>query len=399
MRTRILKFGGSSLAGTEQIEAATRRVADALAAGLNPIVVVSAMSGMTNRLLATARRLHPDPPTDELDRLLATGEAQAAALMAVALQRRGLRARSFSGVEAGIVTDDLFGRARILSINRARLTASVAAGEIPVVTGFQGATADGRVTTLGRGGSDISAVALGVAHGADRVTFFRDVEGIHTADPKLLAVSYPVDRLSYDCMLDLAAAGAPILHPQALETARAHRIPLEVRGLSHASDVTAITDDHTPRLPPVWTIFLSHPVSILTLEGLSPDVAILSRLIALLDRTDLRLDGEFQPAETKGLCLCLQLPDTEGPTLRDQVEDFLREERLVHISLERRRRRVTVVGRGVGSRRVSKAVEKVAARLGPPMATFWGDHHRAFVVPDREGRSWLASLHQELIQP
>jgi aspartate kinase len=208
-----------------------------------------------------------------------------------------------------------------------------------------------------------------------------------------------VDRLSYDSMLDLAEAGAPILHPQALETARAHSMPLEVRGLGDTSGITAITSQYAPTMMPVWTIFLSHPVSILTVEGLSNDVGTLSRLIALLDRTDLRLEAVFQPTETRGLCLCLQLPDDEGPTLRAQVEDFLREERRVQISLERRRRRVTVVGKGVGSRRVSKAVEKVAARLGPPMATFWGDRHRAFVVPDREGRSWLASLHQELIQP
>ncbi len=394
---RVLKFGGSCLAGTDQIEAAARRVSQVLGAGLSPLVVVSAMTGMTNRILATARRLHPDPPGDELDRLLATGEAQAATLLAIALQQRGLRARSFSGQEAGIVTDNCFGRARIVRVDAARLTASMAAGEIPVVTGFQGATDDGRVTTLGRGGSDITAVALGVAHEADRVSFYRDVDGVHSADPKFLAISYRLDQLDYDSMIDLAEAGAPILHPQALETARAHDMRLEIRGLHSGAGSTTIDAEPAKHGLPVWSIFLSHPMSVLTLEGLPSDVDVLSRLMALLDRTDIRLDGELQPAETRGVCLALQMPDMEGPLLEAQMQDFLREEPGVRVDLERRRRRVTLVGKGVASRRVSKAVEKVALRLGPPMATYWGAHHRAFVVPDREGRTWLASLHQELI--
>jgi aspartate kinase len=357
------------------------------------------MSGATNRLLATARRVHPDPPGEELDRLLATGESQTSTLLAIALQQKGVRARSFSGSEAGIVTDDCFGHARILEIQRNRITASLAAGEVPVVTGFQGVTADGRITTLGRGGSDITAVALAVAHAADRVVLYRDVQGIHSADPKLLAISYRIDHLDYDNMIDLAEAGVPIVHPQALETARAHQILLEVRGIANNSAYTRISSEGCPPPMPVWSISLSHPVSILTLDSLPNDVRMLSRVMELLDRTDLELEGEFQPAETRGVCLSVQLPDHEGPPLREQMEDYLREENGIRFSLERRRRRVTLVGRGVGSRRVSKAVEQVAARLGPPMATFWGEHHRAFVVPEREGRGWLASLHQELIQP
>lgn len=399
MRNRILKFGGSSLAATDQIEAAAAEVARTLSRGVTPVVVVSALSGTTNRLLATARRLHPDPPGAELDRLLATGESQAAALVAIALQHRGLRARSFSGAEAGIVTDACFGRARVQEVKEGPLAAAIAAGEIPVVTGFQGATEQGEPTTLGRGGSDITAVALGVTLDADRVVFYRDVDGIHTADPKLLSASRRHDRLDYEAMIDLSEAGAPILHPQAIETARAHCIELEVRAIEVGQGYTSIGAEAVRDPMPVWSVSLSHPMSVLTMEGLPSDIAVLARLYTVLERTDLPLEGCYSSSKSSGLCLALLAPDLEGPPLQAQLEDFLREETGVRYSLERRRRRVTLVGKGASSRRVSRAVEQVGARLGPPLATFWGDHHRAFVVPENEGRSWLASLHQELVLP
>ena len=399
MRVRVLKFGGSSLAGTDQIETAAARVAEIASAGIKPLLVVSAMAGVTDQLLALARRLHPDAPGEELDRLLATGESQVAALMAMALDERGLSARSFTGGEAGIVTDTCFGHARILDVNPSPVAASIAAGEIPVVTGFQGLTRDGRVTTLGRSGSDITAVALGNAHDADRVVFYRHVEGVHSADPRMLSLSYRLERLDYDSMIDLAEAGAALLHPQSLEMARAHRLPLEVRGITSTSDSTFISDESAVSHLPVWMVVLSHPVSVISVDSLPHDTQMLARLLQVLDRTDLCLDGSVQSTDSRtGLCLTLMLPDLEGPALHEQLTDFLREEPGVSFSIERRQRRVTLVGRGVASRKVQLAIDHVAQRLGPPMASFSGARHRAFLVPDREGRSWLASLHQELIQ-
>jgi aspartate kinase len=399
VRVRVLKFGGSSLASTDQIETAAARVAETTAAGLKPVIVVSAMAGVTDQLLALARRLHADPSSEELDRLLATGESQVACFLAMALQRRGLNARSFTGGEAGITTDTAFGHARILEVNPSPLAASLAAGELPVVAGFQGGTRDGRVTTLGRGGSDISAVALGNTLGADRVVVFRHVEGVHSADPRMLPLSYRLERLDYDSMIDLAEAGAALLHPQSLEMARAHRMPLEVRGITSTSDSTFIADESAVAHLPVWMVLLSHPVAVISVDSLPQDTSTLARLLSLLDRTDLCVDGTVQSTDSRtGLCLTLMLPDLEGPVLQDQLRDFLREESGVTISIERRQRRVTLVGRGVVSRRVQVAIDHVAQRLGPPMASFSGARHRAFLVPDREGPSWLASLHQELIQ-
>ena len=399
LRVRVLKFGGSSLAGGDQIETAAARVSEITRAGIQVIVVVSAMGGATDQLLALARRLHPEAPGEELDRLLATGESQVAALMALALQQRGLAGRSFSGGEAGLVTDTCFGRARILDVNPSPIAASLAAGEIPVVAGFQGQTRDGRVTTLGRGGSDITAVALGHAHHADRVVFFRHVEGVHSADPRMLSLSYRLERLDYDAMIDLAEAGAAILHPQSLEQARAYRLPLEVRGITSTSDSTFIGDESAVNHLPVWMIVLSHPVAVLSVDSLPHDTGTMARLLHLIDRTDLCVDGCVQPTDSRtGLCLTLTLPDLEGPALHEQLSDFLREEPGLSFSIERRQRRVTLVGRGVASRRVQVAIDHVAQRMGPPLSSFAGQRHRAFLVPDAEGRGWLASLHQELIK-
>lgn len=398
MRVRVLKFGGTSLAGIERIESAADRVTETLRAGLRPLVVVAAMAGVTDQLLALGRQLHRDPPADELDRLLSTGELQTASLLSIALRERGVAARSFSGVEAGLVTDRNFGRARLRHLNSDPVAAALAASEIPVVAGFQGVTDDGRVTTLGRGGSDVSAVALALAHGADRIVVLRDVEGVRSADPRLLPLSYRLERLDYQSMIDLAHAGAPLIHPQALEMARAHGIGFELRGMTSHSDSTHVAPDCGSSNLPVWMVMLSNPVSVISLDSLPHDVGMIARILRLLDRTDLRLDGAVQKTDSEsGLGLSIMLADLEGPALLEQLKDFLREERQIRYALERRQRRVTLVGRGVTGRRVQLAIDAVAQRLGPPMVSFSGPRHRAFLVGDAQGKDWLASLHQELI--
>jgi len=274
-------------------------------------------------------------------------------------------------------------------------------GEVPVVAGFQGGSKDGRVTTLGRGGGDISAVALARALDADRVVFHRDVDGIHSADPKLLASSRRFDRLNYTALVDLAEAGVALAHPQAIEMARAYGIPLEMRGAAVGSGATWICEEPMHTGMPVWSVSVSPPISMLTVDGLPMDLALLARLMALVDRSDLQSDAQLGPGPSGGqrVCLSVLLPEAEAARVRDQFADYLREESGIRTALERSRRRVTLVGKGVGSRRVSRAVEGAALRYGQPMATLWGESHRAFIVPEMHARGWLSSLHQELIQP
>jgi len=396
---RILKFGGSSLATTRLLKAAADRVKRVLEGGLRPIVVVSAPTGTTDRLLSTAREIHLEVPPAELDRLLSTGEVQSAALLAIALQRFGVAARSFTGGEAGIITDDHFGRARVLEVLADPVAATLEAGETPVIAGFQGRTRDGRITTLGRGGTDITAAALGVHFHADRIVYYRDADGFYSVDPKLLPWrGEKIDRLDYEQMIDLAEAGVPILHPQALEIARAHGIELEIRSYREAGSGTLVADGPFPTPHPVWSVSLSPPISLLTLEGLPRDLRVVARLTALLDRTDLPIDAALHKTH-EGLRLTIQAPDHDGETLKKQVDDFLREEVGVSTILQRHRRRVTMVGHGVAGRKASTAVEQAGARFGPPLFTFLGARHRAFVVEESEGAAWLTSLYQSLLKP
>ncbi|MCC7391628.1 aspartate kinase [Candidatus Sumerlaeota bacterium] len=197
------------------------------------IVVVSAMGDATNRLIAMAQALSPKQPAREMDMLMVTGEQQAIALMAIALHAVGVPSMSFTGLQVGIITENVFGKARIKEINSDRLKKALAEGVVPVVAGFQGTTEDYEFTTLGRGGSDITAVAVGAAVGADYCEFYKDVDGIFTTDPRVAPTARKIDRISYDEMLELASQGAGVLQSRSVEFAKNYNVPLHVRSFLH----------------------------------------------------------------------------------------------------------------------------------------------------------------------
>ena len=226
----IQKFGGSSLADPERLRRAAGICAEARRRGNGLVVVVSAAGDSTDELLALARRLHPHPPARELDALLATGEQQSAALMAITLSSMGLPARSFTGRQAGIRTDAAHGAASIREIDPAPLRAALDRGEIAVAAGFQGVSPQGDLTTLGRGGSDTTAVALDAALGAERCEIYTDVDGIYTADPRLVPGAKLLEQIDFRDMLALAEAGSQVLHPRSVALAEANGT--EIRLLS-----------------------------------------------------------------------------------------------------------------------------------------------------------------------
>jgi aspartate kinase len=197
------------------------------------VVVVSAMGDATNRLLAMAASLTPKAPARELDMLMATGEQQSIALMAIALHSIGVPAMSMTGAQVGIITENVFGKARIRDIDTKRIERALADGYVPVVAGFQGATEDQEFTTLGRGGSDITAVALAAAIKADVCEFYKDVDGIFTTDPRVCPTATKIDRISYDEMLELASLGAGVLQSRSVEFASNYQVPLHVRSFLH----------------------------------------------------------------------------------------------------------------------------------------------------------------------
>ncbi|HMA35820.1 MAG TPA: aspartate kinase [Chloroflexia bacterium] len=248
----VQKYGGSSVAGVARVQAVAARVAATVATGVQVAVVVSAMGDTTDALIALAQAVHPDPTHRELDLLMSTGEVVACAVLALALQARGVAARALTGAQAGIYTSGPHRRAAIADVDSRRVRAVLAAGEVAIVAGFQGVRGPGpggEITTLGRGGSDTSAVALAVALGAAWCEIYTDVAGIFTADPRLVPAAQQIPRLGYTEMLELAHEGARVLHPRAVELGSVYGLPIVVRSSFHARPGTVIAAP-ARRLPP-----------------------------------------------------------------------------------------------------------------------------------------------------
>lgn len=226
--TVVLKFGGTSVGTLDRIRAVARIVKGAKDEAF-PVVVVSAMAGETNRLISLAQEISPKPAGPAFDLLVASGEQVSCSLLALALCDLGVRARPMLAHQVGIETDALYSNARIQKIARTKLDEIIAGGEIPVIAGFQGVDSEsGQVTTLGRGGSDTSAVAIAAALASKRCDIYTDVDGIYTADPRVVAHARRIPRLSYDEMMELASLGAKVLHMRCVELAAKHSVPLRV---------------------------------------------------------------------------------------------------------------------------------------------------------------------------
>ena len=225
----VQKFGGTSVADVEKIKNVARAVIREKENGNDVVVVVSAMGHTTDHLVKMAKDLNPNPSAREMDMLLSTGEGVSIALLAMAIQAQGYEAESLNAMQIGIHTENIHMKARITDIDTTRLERDLAQGKIIVVAGFQGVTEGNEITTLGRGGSDISAVALAAALKAKRCDIYTDVEGVYTTDPRIVPTASRLEEISYGEMLELAQAGANVLHPRSVETAKVFGVPLRVR--------------------------------------------------------------------------------------------------------------------------------------------------------------------------
>jgi aspartate kinase len=229
MKTIVQKYGGTSVGDIDRIRNVALRVARTVRSGHRVAVVVSAMSGQTDRLIGLAREIALEPHASDLDLLLATGEQVSVALLSLALRTEGLETETFLGFQAGIVTDEHHGRARIEDLDPGRVQSALSRGKVAVVAGFQGATRDGTITTIGRGGSDTSAVALAAALKADHCEIYSDVAGVYTADPRICSNAQLLTKITYEEMMELANAGAKVLHSRSVELAAKYRVPLLTR--------------------------------------------------------------------------------------------------------------------------------------------------------------------------
>ncbi|MBM4121820.1 MAG: aspartate kinase [Nitrospira sp.] len=239
----VQKYGGTSVGSVERIHRVAEQVAEAKRAGHDLVVVLSAMSGETDRLLRLAHDITPNPDEREMDMLLSTGERVTIALLAMDLRGRGINAQSFTGRQVGIITDSTHTKARIARVTAERIKEALAEGIIPIVAGFQGINERSDVTTLGRGGSDLTAVALAAALKADRCIIYTDVDGVYTADPNIVPTARRLDRVSYEEMLELASLGAKVLQSRSVQFAAKHGVPVEVKSSFKEGQGTLVTTE------------------------------------------------------------------------------------------------------------------------------------------------------------
>ncbi|WP_456785969.1 aspartate kinase [Cellulomonas sp. P5_C5] len=239
----VQKYGGSSVADASSIKRVAKRVAEAKRAGHDVVVVVSAMGDTTDELIDLAQQVTPLPPQREMDILLTAGERISMSLLAMAIHNLGVDAKSFTGQQAGVITDEAYGKARIIDVSPSRIRDTVARGSVAIVAGFQGVNpSTNDVTTLGRGGSDTTAVALAASLKADVCEIYTDVDGVFTADPRIVPSARKLDRISYDEMLELAASGAKVLVLRCVEYARRYGVPIHVRSSFTTHTGTFVTD-------------------------------------------------------------------------------------------------------------------------------------------------------------
>ena len=239
----VQKFGGTSVGDVARIQAAAKKVKAELDAGNEVAVVVSAMAGATNQLVDWVRQISPLHDAREYDVVVASGEQVTVGLMALALQEIGINARSWLGWQIPVETDDAHGRARIMDIKADTLIRRIKEGQVPVVAGFQGLGPEGRITTLGRGGSDTSAVALAAALKADRCDIYTDVDGVYTCDPRIVAKARKLDKITYEEMLEMASQGAKVLQTRSVEMAMNHRVRLRVLSTFEEGPGTLVVDE------------------------------------------------------------------------------------------------------------------------------------------------------------
>jgi len=239
----VQKFGGTSVADAEKIRRAAARVIKAVKDGFAVVVVASARGKQTDELIADALELNPNPPKREMDQLLSTGEIQTVSLFAMALEATGYDAISFTGGQIQMITDSVHTKARIKSIGAERIQKQLDKGRVVLVAGFQGVDEDGNITTLGRGGSDTTAVALAAALGAQECEIYTDVDGIHTTDPRIFENAAKMEQISYDEMLELSSLGAAVMHLRAVEFGKKYDVKIHVRSSSEEKEGTIITHE------------------------------------------------------------------------------------------------------------------------------------------------------------
>ena len=356
----VQKYGGSSVADAEGIKRVAKRIVATRKAGDQVVVVVSAMGDTTDELNDLANQVTPAPPGRELDMLLTSGERISMALLAMAIATLGMEARSFTGSQAGVITDEVHGFARIIDVTPGRISSAITDGAIPIVAGFQGVSQTTKdITTLGRGGSDTTAVALAAALNADVCEIYTDVDGVFTEDPRLVAGARRIPRISYEEMLEMAACGAKVLIPRCVEYARRYGLPIHVR--SSFSDKTgtwvsenAENESEEAGMEKAIISAVAHDRSEakITVVGVPDRVGTAARIFGIIAEADINIDMIVQNVSaiaTGRTDISFTLPGADGQRALEMLrsaQDALGFQELLY---DDRIGKVSVIGAGMRS--------------------------------------------------
>jgi aspartate kinase len=353
----VQKYGGSSVADADGIKRVARRIVDTRQAGHEVVVVVSAMGDSTDDLRDLAEQVSPTPPPRELDMLLTAGERISMALLAMAIAELGHKAQSFTGSQAGVITDSAHGKAKIIDITPGRIEKAIGGGAIAIVAGFQGVSQDTKdITTLGRGASDTTAVALAAALGAEVCEIYSDVDGVFTADPRLVPTARKLDHVSTEEMLEMAASGAKILHLRCVEYARRYHIPVHVRSSFSQKEGTWIlpTPEGADDMEQAIIAGIAHDRSEakITVVGVPDKVGEAARIFEALAEVEVNLDMVVQniSAQATGLTdISFTLPREDGQTAMAALAKLRSDVGYDHLMYDDEIGKVSLIGAGMRS--------------------------------------------------
>ncbi|ABS74912.1 aspartate kinase [Bacillus velezensis] len=347
----VQKFGGTSVGSAEKIQNAANRAIAEKQKGHDVVVVVSAMGKSTDALVNLAAEITSEPSRREMDMLLSTGEQVTISLLAMALQEKGYDAVSYTGWQAGVRTEAVHGNARITDIDITAIRSQLAEGRITVVAGFQGVTEDGGITTLGRGGSDTTAVALAAALEADKCDIYTDVPGVFTTDPRYVRSARKLAGISYDEMLELANLGAGVLHPRAVEFAKNYQVPLEVRSSTEHEAGTLIEEESSMEQNLIVRgIAFEDQITRVSVTGLASGLTTLSTIFTALAKRNINVDIIIQTQSDDGEAdISFSVKTEDAAQTVAVLEEYKNALDYEKIETERKLAKVSIVGSGMVS--------------------------------------------------
>ncbi len=349
----VQKYGGTSVATTERIEAVADKVAGFRQQGHDIVVAVSAMSGETNRLIGLAHDIQETPDPREMDVLVSTGEQVTIALLCMALKKRGCDARSYTGTQVRILTDDSHTKARIREIDERKMRADLDAGRVVVVAGFQGVDQDGNITTLGRGGSDTTGVALAAALKADECQIYTDVDGVYTTDPRVVSCAKRLEKITFEEMLEMASLGSKVLQIRSVEFAGKYKVPLRVLSSFKDGSGTLITlDEESEEMeqPVVSGIAFNRDEAKVTVAGVPDTPGVASRILAPVGEANIEVDVIVQNVSQDGTTdLTFTVNRTELEKAKSVAEQVATEVGAREVRTDNSVVKVSIVGVGMRS--------------------------------------------------